>query len=70
AEEDRAKKLQQAEESAANFKVEVEKVRNWLKDDKEKRDDIEKELRDSIATLEKQLKDEQDGAVKLKDALE
>ncbi|MCI98329.1 hypothetical protein A2U01_0119632, partial [Trifolium medium] len=66
-EEDRAKKLQQAEESAANFKAGVDKVRNWLKDDKEKRYGIEKELRESIASLEKQLKDEQDGAVKLKD---
>ncbi|MCI87710.1 hypothetical protein A2U01_0108995, partial [Trifolium medium] len=54
----------------ANFKAEVEKVRNWLKDDKEKRDGIEKELRDYIAGLEKQLKDEKDGAIKLKDALE
>ncbi|MCI70480.1 hypothetical protein A2U01_0091743, partial [Trifolium medium] len=34
AEEERAKKLQQAEESAASFKAEVEKVRDWLKEDK------------------------------------
>ncbi|MCI94895.1 hypothetical protein A2U01_0116193, partial [Trifolium medium] len=64
------KKLQQAEESAASFKAEVEKVRDWLKEDKERRDDVEKGLRDSIADLEKKLKDEQDGASKLKDALE
>ncbi|MCI85276.1 hypothetical protein A2U01_0106555, partial [Trifolium medium] len=60
AEEERAKKLQQAEESAASFKAEVEKVLDWLKEDKERRDGVEKGLRDSIADLEKKLKDEQD----------
>ncbi|MCI87423.1 hypothetical protein A2U01_0108706, partial [Trifolium medium] len=47
AEEERAKKLQQAEESATSFKAEVEKGRDWLKEDKERRDGVEKGLRDS-----------------------
>ncbi|MCI78493.1 hypothetical protein A2U01_0099763, partial [Trifolium medium] len=37
AEEECAKKLQQTEESAANFKTKVEKVWDWMKEDKERR---------------------------------